>query len=82
MDVHGQAANIRWVKIILFSLILFFDGFVEWHQRQPSPLPSPIPLGAIAEVSSAHLQRSLNLGRDLLELSHTFGFADYQREYE
>ncbi|KAG8921346.1 hypothetical protein FRC01_000297 [Tulasnella sp. 417] len=69
------------LRIITLSTLIFLAGLVYtrgWHQPQ---IPPP-PLAAIVTVSSAHLRKSLDLGRDLLELSHTFGFAEFQREYD
>lgn len=68
------------MAILLFSVILLAE-FVS-DLKLPGEDASPPPLAAIVAVSLTHLDRSLDLGRNLLELSSTFGFADYRRENE
>ncbi|KAG8992641.1 hypothetical protein FRB90_000943 [Tulasnella sp. 427] len=46
------------------------------------PEPSPPPLRIIAALSVEHLQRSLDLGQNLLNLSRTYDFADLRRGYD
>lgn len=81
MGPHHQANRSRLLMaILLFSVILLAE-FVS-DLRLPDADSAPPPLAAIVAVSVAHLDRSLDLGRNLLELSNTFGFADYRRENE
>ncbi|KAG9006392.1 hypothetical protein FRB90_009946, partial [Tulasnella sp. 427] len=64
----------------IFGAIIFASCI--YNPDYYSPEPPPPPLRVIAAIYSEHLQRSLDLGQNLLNLSRTYGFADIRRGYD
>lgn len=81
MEIHHQFNSTRLLAKFFLLSIFLLAKFLD-DPMSPNEDCSPPPLAAIVEVSSEHLRRSLELGENLLELSRTFGFADYRREYD
>lgn len=80
-DRRCHLANTRLQNIALLLFVTLCSAFIYiggWH----SPKPQPPPLSTIAALSLEHLENAVDLGQLLLNLSHTFGFADHRRGYE